>query len=744
MIKEKLIKTFKIFIIVLLVIAISLLAILQWKSDIIIDKVMTSVQHQLVDSLRYADAGMDWFAHFPSISVHITDLNLGSGKKPLIDGGDVDIVLGFFPLFKNKLVVNELLVVNSTLHITQLEGRWSYEIYKKTDSTSQESFSGQINQLVLENTILHYNDGKSMSFELDITDAKIKGSFDDKKLDTELDLHGTLNHLVLDDLKPVDPFAFSMNGHYTFDLNSGLQDFKEWQIQNENILLTGGGTILRETDHEVVDVKLGWEKGKTEILKTWLPEKMIASWSDYTLSGESKGQVTITGKSSKKETPHIKCNAELKNGGIDFKKEGQSIKGLNVDLAYDSGKKQTNQKSRLDIVINKSSMMGPSLKGKVSVENLEHPLMDITLNGSLPAGLLNLMSVPSLHFEEGSFEIEEFELDDLQLENSTLTTFLEKTKASFTARNLHFIYLNNKMELPDGAFKLNNKKLDVEVDQIKWNKVNVTDLKGGFVAKEAQLEFTLEGVLSEGKIETQGIFSGIDQRPLCTAKWKVKSIDMKDLLASFSNFDQTFITSDHLSGKADIWAETIIPFDEKWNIITHSIVVKSAIDIREGQLKGMKTLEDFSKYVHLDDLRDIRFNQLRNYMKIENGKVFLPVMFIQSSANNLSITGTHGFDQTIVYYIKLNAGQAATNKLKKIDVKKDFKQARKSGWINMYFVLEGNTDNVKYQQYREAVISGFEQSAALKESLRNELVEKFGYEVYWLEPNEWEDIPEYQ
>jgi len=168
------------------------------------------------------------------------------------------------------------------------------------------------------------------------------------------------------------------------------------------------------------------------------------------------------------------------------------------------------------------------------------------------------------------------------------------------------------------------------------------------------------------------------------------------------------------------------------------------IDIRNGQVKGMKTLKDLSKYVHLDDLRDIRFSQMRNYLKIENGKVYLPVMFIQSNALNMSISGEHSFDQDILYYMKLNAGQVAASKLKKNDTKKDFKKASKSGWINMYFVLEGTTSDVRYQQYRNAVIAGFEQSSALKESLRNYLVDKFGYDVYWIEPNEWEDIPEYE
>ena len=82
-------------------------------------------------------------------------------------------------------------------------------------------------------------------------------------------------------------------------------------------------------------------------------------------------------------------------------------------------------------------------------------------------------------------------------------------------------------------------------------------------------------------------------------------------------------------------------------------------------------------------------------MKIENGTVYLPVMFIQSSALNLSISGEHTFDQRILYYIKLNAGQVAATKLKKNDVKRDFKKASKSGWINMYFVLNGSVSDVK-------------------------------------------------
>jgi hypothetical protein len=215
-------------------------------------------------------------------------------------------------------------------------------------------------------------------------------------------------------------------------------------------------------------------------------------------------------------------------------------------------------------------------------------------------------------------------------------------------------------------------------------------------------------------------------------------------LKSFSDFDQTFITHENLNGKADVWMHTIIPYDKNGNIRMKEIDVKAALEIEEGELKEMKILEDFGQYVHIDDLRDIHFNQFRNYLKIENGQVYVPVVFIQSSAINMSINGVHGFDQKILYNLKINAGQAAANKLKKSDLLKRFKPARKSGWINLYYVLFGTTSEVQYDQDQKKVISSFEQSTKMKEDLRKYLVGLFGQDVYWLEPNEWEDIPEYR
>ena len=146
---------------------------------------MASMQDQLVDSLRYSEASMDWFSYFPSTAIHISELRLGSGKTPLIKGGSVDIVIRLLPLLKGQIVINSLQVSNSTIHIVQKDGRWSYEVMKKTEPSDEEGFSTEVRKLVIDNSRVYYNDGKTLQFKLSITSGEFKGGLENEKLDLE-------------------------------------------------------------------------------------------------------------------------------------------------------------------------------------------------------------------------------------------------------------------------------------------------------------------------------------------------------------------------------------------------------------------------------------------------------------------------------------------------------------------------------------------------------------------------------
>ena len=756
--KQKAVIALKILAIVVLVLGISFLAMMQWRGDAIMRRVMTMVQEKMVDSLRYEDVSLEWVRYFPSAALQIKGLQIGTSKAPFIDGGNVAVVLRLFPLLKDRIVINKLIITDSRVHIAKHKGKWTYDLFKNPDAPNKTDAaditsnpeSGKwetlIRQLELVNTIVFYDDSDGLSFALQVDKGTIKGDMTGELFDAALEMKAELKDLKMKDYIQSQPFSFDMQGKYKYDAVKGYQELKNWKIENDGIELEAGGHIRKEEDQQWMDVHVSWMDANPQVIKSLLPKQEIKNWNAYVFSGKSEGQLFIKGISSDTESPHIRFSSELKNGSVKFPGEGGLLKNMLLDLAYDNGEAKSKKNSYFRANLRSGSFEGNSLKANMRMENLEQPVIDLDMSGSFPASLLNLfMDSTTWNFKEGAFDVESYKIDGLLVKTLSTKTLVEKSIAELSANHVRFSYNDDEIEINDGDMDLDDGcKMKMDISEFIWNKAKGEKIEGELNFKGDQVDFILNGNHSQGEVHSKGSVTGLGTKPVLNADWKVKGIEMKELLASFENFDQTFVTSDNLKGKADIWSHTMIPYDAKGNIMPRHIVVRAAVDIRDGQLKDMKTLEDFSKYVHLDDLKDIRFNQFRNYLKIEDGKVYLPVMFLQSSAINMSINGVHSFDQEILYNLKINAGQAAVNKLKKFDPFKKFKSARKSGWINLYYVLSGNVDNVKYEQDQKQVISSFEQSTQIKENLRNYLVDRFGHDVYWLEPNEWEDIPEYK
>ena len=168
-----------------------------------------------------------------------------------------------------------------------------------------------------------------------------------------------------------------------------------------------------------------------------------------------------------------------------------------------------------------------------------------------------------------------------------------------------------------------------------------------------------------------------------------------------------------------------------------------SLEVNNGQLNNFELLDNFAKYIHIEDLRNLNFHQLRNYIEIKNGNVFLPAMFLQTNAANLQVNGIHGLDQRILYNIKVNAGQVLTNKFKKHNPTLKPLKAQEEGFFNLYYTIFGRTSDFQYDSNKLAVQSSFRQSEAIKQRVLKRLRASFESIPDWIAPEEWEDIPEY-
>jgi hypothetical protein len=114
---KNLMKGVKILVILLLVLAISFLAVMQWKSDAIVRKAMTLVQNQMEDSLQYESVELEWIRHFPSIALSLQGLSIGKQSSPFIQDGQLDIVLKLFPILHQQIIIRKFMLTDSALFI---------------------------------------------------------------------------------------------------------------------------------------------------------------------------------------------------------------------------------------------------------------------------------------------------------------------------------------------------------------------------------------------------------------------------------------------------------------------------------------------------------------------------------------------------------------------------------------------------------------------------------------------------
>ena len=198
----------------------------------------------------------------------------------------------------------------------------------------------------------------------------------------------------------------------------------------------------------------------------------------------------------------------------------------------------------------------------------------------------------------------------------------------------------------------------------------------------------------------------------------LKQLNIRNGFLAFNNFNQDFITAEHIKGIGTAEIEMQATWKPGFIFEKEELKVKSHLVIEKGELIKFKPLESLSNYVSLEDLKTVQFSTLENTIEIENKVVTIPTMEIKSSALSVFISGIHTFEQEIDYRIKLLLSELMSTKFRKknTQVKKtEFGEVKENGKIfnTIYFKMTGNSENPNISfdgiRFREDVQKGITQ-----------------------------------
>ncbi len=286
-------------------------------------------------------------------------------------------------------------------------------------------------------------------------------------------------------------------------------------------------------------------------------------------------------------------------------------------------------------------------------------------------------------------------------------------------------------KLLKGTFK-------ARIDEFNYNKIEAERFKG-------DLEFDNNELLVKGVVDAMDGAFKLDgkmffkEKPYLKANVEMAGIDVKEFFRQAENFGQQVVQSKHLQG--DLQSQLLINayWDEDGKFMRDRLQVMGDVNITNGELVGFDMLYYFSDYIKIQDLKHIKFQHLQNWLEVRNGRVYIPVMFVQTNAMNLTVSGEHGFDNRIDYNMKINAGQVLINKLKRYNRDMKPQKAARNGWLNLYYRIYGTVDKYKVVQDKRTIKRRFANSEHHKREIRVALLREFNKVEDFKEPAAWSD-----
>ncbi|MEO1711721.1 MAG: AsmA-like C-terminal region-containing protein [Bacteroidota bacterium] len=284
---------------------------------------------------------------------------------------------------------------------------------------------------------------------------------------------------------------------------------------------------------------------------------------------------------------------------------------------------------------------------------------------------------------------------------------------------------------------------NAKIDEFNYGEIEGKNFEGSlkFVNNEMIIKGTTNAM--EGRMELEGDLF-FEDRPKLQLTLDCQNINATEFFRQTENFGQDYLTNEHVSGTLNAKAAIFADFDQYGNFLYDKLLVFAGIGIEDGRLQDFEMLEDFSSLIKIEDLRDIRFSNMENWLLINKGNLTIPALFIQSNAINLTVSGEQSFAGDMEYFIKVNAGQVVANKLKRFNPDLNPIEAKQQGMFNMYFKIFGDLETFDFKTSKREAKDAFAASEKDKNKIREALIKAFGSDVQLIsEPPEWADIPDY-
>lgn len=142
-------------------------------------------------------------------------------------------------------------------------------------------------------------------------------------------------------------------------------------------------------------------------------------------------------------------------------------------------------------------------------------------------------------------------------------------------------------------------------------------------------------------------------KTIITSTANLENININQLFYQFENFGQNYFVAENIKGNVSSAIQFASVWDKNLKLNKDKLYVLADLTIKKGELINYKPALALSKFIEINELEHIKFSTLQTQLEIKNQIISIPKTEIKSSALDLTISGTHTFDNEIDYRFKL-------------------------------------------------------------------------------------------
>ena len=349
--------------------------------------------------------------------------------------------------------------------------------------------------------------------------------------------------------------------------------------------------------------------------------------------GKEKGKISFDGKLQSLDkisdisSLNFKGNFQIKDGAFKLKGSNFSLNAINGLFKIDSS-----------VYLNDVQFLFQD--------------NDFLINGTLTNGVRYFLKEPDVQVALNA-TVSSHHLDLSNYFNSASNSIADNSQQQYSREFL----------FPDNV-EINVK---LSVDQFKLHEFKAINITGN-ISYRPKI-FTLKSISFEtmgGKVSGNGlVLQDVDKNFITKDQLDLKNLDIHELFYEFHNFGQAVIVSDNLQGKLS----GLIGLSDQWNSSLDFNPEKCLVDadfmIENGQLINFAPMKGLSRFIALDELKNIRFSTLKNRIFIHDKQIIIPQMDVCSSAFSIIGSGNHSFDNHYSYKVSVQLSDILWGKAKR-------------------------------------------------------------------------------